>query len=150
MKALRMLLLAGAAALAAGQAAADHLILSANDGKLAMVDGTYKVLEQPVPDTLLVIDAASFPPKTVGQVELLHSVIAPPTAVALSPDEKPALVAAPNKVDPQDKSKTAVEKFLQVVDLDSSPPKVIDKVALPNQPIGVSINKAGTLALAAH
>jgi DNA-binding beta-propeller fold protein YncE len=151
MKAFRTLLLAGIAVSATAFAAtAAGLIVSANDGKLAMVDGAYKVLEQPVPDTLTVIDAASFPPKVVGQLELQHAVTAPPTAVALSPDELLVLVAAPNKVDPQDKTKTVVEKFVQVVDLSTSPPKLVDKIALPNQPVGVAFNKAGTLALAAQ
>jgi DNA-binding beta-propeller fold protein YncE len=151
MQTIRTLVLAGAALAALPAiAAAAGLMVSASDGKLAMVDGTYKVLEQPEPDTLVVIDASSFPPKATGQVELQHSVTAPPTAVALSPDEKLALVSAPNHVDPKDKGKVAVDKFLQVVDLEASPPKVVQKLELAHQPIGVSFNKAGTLALAAH
>jgi DNA-binding beta-propeller fold protein YncE len=86
----------------------------------------------------------------VGQVEVQHSVTAPPFAVAVSPDETLALVAAPNKVDPADKSKLVIEKFIQVVDVGARPPRLIDRVALPHQPIGVSINRQGDLALAAH
>jgi DNA-binding beta-propeller fold protein YncE len=135
---------------AGGPVAAGSLIVSANDGKYPMIDGSYHVAESPTPDTLAVIDAAANPPKLVSEIEVQHSVTAPPTAVALSPDEKLALVGAPNRVDPADKSKLVLEKFLQVVDLEASPPRVIDRVALPHQPIGVAINKAGTLALAAH
>jgi DNA-binding beta-propeller fold protein YncE len=151
MKKMRVLALAGAGLLAlAASADAAGLMVSANDGKLAMVDGAYKVLEQPSPDTLTVIDASAFPPKVAAQIELAHSVTAPPTAVALSPDEKLALVSAPNKLDDKDKTKLVVEKFLQVVDLEANPPKLLQKLELPFQPIGVSFNKAGTLALAAH
>jgi DNA-binding beta-propeller fold protein YncE len=150
MHTVRTLALATALAALAAAASAAGLMVSANDGKLAMVDGAYKVVDQPQPDTLVVIDASSFPPKPVGQVELQHSVTAPPIAVALSPDEKLALVSAPNHVDPKDKSKVVVDKFLQIVDLEAQPPKVIDKVELAHQPIGVSFNKQGTLALAAH
>jgi DNA-binding beta-propeller fold protein YncE len=147
----RTVALAGASLLAlAATAEAASLMVSANDGKLAMVDGTYKVLDQPQPDTLTVIDASAFPPEVASQIELQHSVTGPPTAVAMSPDEKIALVGTPNKVDEKDKTKLVVEKFLQVVDLEANPPKVVEKVALPHQPIGVSFNKAGTLALAAH
>lgn len=126
------------------------LIVSANDGKAPMVNGSYKVDDPPVADTLAVIDAATFPAKLLGQVEVQHSVTAPPFAVALSPDEKLALVAAPNKVDPTDKSKLVAEKLIQVVDVAARPPRLIDRVALPYQPIGVSITRRGDLALVAH
>jgi DNA-binding beta-propeller fold protein YncE len=140
-----MLTLAGAAAAPCGS-----LIVSANDGKAPLVNGSYKVDDPPAADTLAVIDAATFPAKLVGQVEVQHSVAAPPFAVALSPDEKLALVAAPNKIDPADKGKLVTETFIQVVDVGARPPRLIDRVALPHQPIGVSINRQGDLALVAH
>src|SRR5690348_2279915 len=90
-------------------ASAGSLIVSANDGKAAMVNGAYKVDDPPLGDTLAVIDAGSFPAKLLGQVAVEHSVAAPPFAVALSPDEKLALVGAANKVDPADKTKLVVD-----------------------------------------
>jgi len=131
-------------------AVAGSLIVSANDGKNPMVDGKYRIDDPPAPDTLAVIDASSLPVKLLGQVEIHHSVAAPPFAVALSPDEKLALVGAPNSVDPADKTKLVLEKFIQVVDVEARPPQLIERVALPHQPIGVSINKSGDLALVAH
>jgi DNA-binding beta-propeller fold protein YncE len=142
--------LAAGLLLGAGSASAGSLIVSANDGKYPMEGGKYHVAEKPVPDTLAVLDASSMPPKLVAEIEVEHSVTAPPTAVALSPDETLALVAAPNRLDPNDKGKLVLDNFLQVVDLEAKPPRVIDRIALPHQPIGVAINKAGTLALAAH
>jgi DNA-binding beta-propeller fold protein YncE len=147
---LRSLLALAAVCLAATPAVAASLVVSANDGKWAMVNGAYKLADQPAPDTLVVIDAANFPPKIVSQVEVEHSVVAPPMAVALTPDEKLALVSAPAKPDPADKTKLVRDKFLQVVDLSANPPKVIDKVALPHQPVGIAIARSGKLALAAH
>jgi DNA-binding beta-propeller fold protein YncE len=137
-------------AITAGPVYAGHLVISGNDGKWASVDGVYRAADPVMPDTLVVIDAAGFPPKTVGQVEVQHSVIGPPMAVALSPDERLALVSAPNKLDPADNTKLIPEKFIQVVDLTSSPIKVIDRVHLNSHPWGVSFNKAGNLALVAH
>jgi DNA-binding beta-propeller fold protein YncE len=70
--------------------------------------------------------------------------------VALSPDEKLALVSIPNKIDPQDKTKLAWEAFLQVVDLEATPPAVTARLPLPGHPWGVSISRAGDLALVAQ
>jgi len=81
-------------------AGAGHLVVSANDGKWPSIDGDYYAADPPMPDTLVILDAAVFPPKVVGQVEVHHSVIAPPMAVAISPDETIALVSAPNRLNP--------------------------------------------------
>jgi DNA-binding beta-propeller fold protein YncE len=70
--------------------------------------------------------------------------------IAITADEKLALVSVPNRVDPNDKTKLVNDNFMQVVDLEANPPKIIAKVDLGNHPLGVSVNKAGTLALAAH
>jgi DNA-binding beta-propeller fold protein YncE len=131
-------------------ARAGHLIVSANDGKWPSVDGQYRAADPVVPDTLVVLDVSGFPPKIVSQVEVHHSVIAPPMAVAISPDEKLALVSAPNHLDPNDKTKLVPEAFIQVIDLEATPIKLVERVALKSQPVGVSINRAGDLALAAH
>ena len=139
------LTIAGATATSAGS-----LIVSANDGKAAMVNGAYKVDDPPLGDTLAVIDAGSFPAKLLGQVAVEHSVAAPPFAVALSPDETLALVGAANKVDPADKTKLVVDSFIQVIDVAARPPRLVERVTLPHQPIGVSINRQGNLALVAH
>ena len=130
-----------AATCVAGPAWANHLVLSASDGKYPMIEGVYKVADPPPPDIMTVLDASSFPPRVVGEVEVSHSVVGPPTCVAITPDEKLALVGAPMKVDPNDKTKLAPESILQVVDLETSPPTVISRMALPSRPVGVSINR---------
>jgi DNA-binding beta-propeller fold protein YncE len=147
---LTVFALTGCAAMSPTTGAGGHLIISGNDGKLPIFDAVYKVAEQVVPDTLTVLDASTFPPKVVAQIEVEHSVTAPPMAVALSPDEKLALVSAPNRVDPRDRTKVVTDNFIQVIDLEVTPPRVIDKVDLGRHPLGVSISRKGDLALAAH
>lgn len=137
------------ALVAAGPALAGHLMLSANDGKYANVDGVYKIADPPAPDTLTILDVRSFPPRAIAEIETNHSVIGPPTGVALSADEKLAFVSCPMKRDPSDKTKLVSHNELQVVDLEAAPPRVIARLALPSRPCGLSINRAGTLALAA-
>ena len=147
---LTVFALTGCAAMSPTTRAGGRLIISGNDGKLPIFDGVYKVAEQVVPDTLTVLDASTFPPKVVGQVEVEHSVTAPPMAVALSPDERLALVSAANRVDPRDRTKVVTDNFVQVVDLEAAPPRVIDKVDLGRHALGISISRKGDLALAAH
>ncbi len=129
---------------------AGHLVLSANDGKYPQVDGAYKVADPPEPDTLMILDVSKFPPRVVAEIEVMHGTPGPPNGVALSPDEKLALVSNTNKIDPKDKTKVIPDETLQVVDLESSPPKIISRLPLGRGPSGVSINRNGDLALVAH
>ena len=154
----RIVLLGAAAALAAACAAHTpalvgkhpHLVLSGNDGKYPNNDGAYKVADAPRKDTLTVLDATGFPPRKVAEIEIQHTPIGPPMTIAVTADEKLALVSAPNHVDPNDKTKIVTDNFMQVVDLEATPPRIIDRVQLGKHPLGVSVNRAGTLALAGH
>jgi DNA-binding beta-propeller fold protein YncE len=74
----------------------------------------------------------------------------PPQAVAVTPDGKLAIVAAPTRYDYEAK-KEIFDTFLQVIDLDASPPRMIAKVEAGAHVNGLAINPAGTLLLgAAH
>ncbi len=134
----------------AAAASAGHLILSANDGKYPNIEGVYKVADPMPPDTLTILDARSFPPRTIVELETNTSVIGPPFGVTLTPDEKLALVSCPVKADPNDKTKLVSHNELQVVDLEISPPAVIAKLAMQSRPCGLSVHPAGTLAVVAH
>jgi DNA-binding beta-propeller fold protein YncE len=127
-----------------------HFVLSGNDGKYPNIDGAYKVADPPLKDTLTILDASGVLPRKVAEIEIQHTVTAPPMTIAITADERLALVSAPNRVDPNDKTKVVTDNFMQIVDLEADPPKVIDRVQLGRHPVGVSVNRAGTLALAAH
>ena len=155
---LRSAFLWAAAALVVGCAAQTpaivgkhpHFVLSGNDGKYPNIDGAYKVADPPMKDTLTVLDATAFPPRKVAEIEIQHTVVGPPMTIAVTADETLALVSAPNRVDPNDRTKIVTDNFMQVVDLDATPPKIIDRVQLGKHPLGVGINRAGTLALTGH
>lgn len=136
--------------LLASPAWAGHLVLSANDGKSPFIEGKYVVADPPAPDTLTVLDASSFPPRVVAEIEVKHSVFSPPTGVALTPDEKLALISCPNVVNPNDKTKVVGVDGLQVVDLEASPPRLIATLMLGRRPCGLSVSRRGDLALVAH
>jgi DNA-binding beta-propeller fold protein YncE len=130
-------------------ALAADIIVSAQDGKFVRVDGR-ATFPQPAPsDSLVVIDAAQFPPAVKGTVEgLEHTVQGPPQAVAVTPDGKLAIVAAPSRYD-YDAKKELLDNFVQVVDIEASPPKLVAKVDVGGHPNGLAINRDGTLLLAA-
>lgn len=128
---------------------AADIIVSAQDGKFVRVEGR-ATFPQPAPsDSLVVLDASKFPPVVKGTVEgIEHSVQGPPQAVAVTPDGKLAIVSAPTRYDYQAKSEI-FGNFVQIIDIESSPPKVLGKVYVAGAPSGLSINREGTLLLAA-
>src|SRR4029077_9621423 len=141
--ALASLFFIGAFFSAAGMCA--DIIVSAQDGKFVRVDGRATFPEPAPSDSLVVIDASRMPPKVKGTVEgIEHTVQGPPQAVAVTPDGKLAIVAAPARYDYAAK-KELLETFLQVVDIEASPPKLIAKVDVGAHPNGLAINRDGTL-----
>src|SRR5947207_3519899 len=86
--------------LATGAGMCADIIVSAQDGKFVRVDGRATYPEPAPSDSLAVIDASQSPPVIKGVVEgLEHTVAGPPQAVAVTPDGKLAVVAAPTRYD---------------------------------------------------
>ena len=74
----------------------------------------------------------------------------PPQSVAVSKDESYALVTGAFKVDPADPKKLVPNDALSVIDLKANPPTVIATLQAGKGAAGISINRAGTLALVAN
>jgi len=129
---------------------AADLIVSAQDGKFVRVEGVATFPQPAPPDSLVVLDASRFPPVVKATIDqgLEHTVQGPPQAVAITPDGRLAIVAAPTRYDYAAK-KELFDNFLQVVDLEASPPAVVARVDVGAHPNGLSINREGTLLLAA-
>ncbi len=128
-----------------------ELAISANDNHLVQLDGVNTVVKNPGPDSLTVIDLAAARPTVVATIPgVPTSVIGPPFAVAITPDESLALVTCAMKVDPADPTKQAEDNRVSVVDLKASPMAVIATLTAGRAPAAVSINRAGTLALVAN
>jgi len=130
--------------------AAAQLAVSANDGKAVLVNGVNSVPPNPADDTVTVIDLGVSPPKVVGELKAPSSVVGPPTNVAIAPDESIALISSNMKLDPADPKKLVPDNRLSVIDLKSNPPAVIATLETGLGPAGISINRAGTLALVAN
>ena len=131
-------------------AAHGQLLLSTNDNKVELVNGVTRVVANPPPDTLTVFDTRSWPPSVVAELDVPCSVVGPPFSVAVAPDESIALVTANEKLDPSDPTKRIANNTMSVVDLKATPPRIVATLETGRAPAGVSINRAGTLALVAN
>ena len=125
-----------------------QLAVSANDNKLVNENGKNIVVANPAPDSVSIIDLSTFPPKIVGEVQAPTSVVGPPTSVAIALDESFALVTSAQKKDPADPAKTVADNRVSVIDLRNK--KVLQTIEAGAGAAGVSINRAGTLALVAN
>ena len=138
------------AALALATAAHAQLAVTSNDNKVTLDNGTMKIVPNPAPDTVTVIDLKVSPPRVVAEVAAPGSVVGPPLSVALTPDERLALVGSSSRVDPNDPTKTVPDTRVSVIDLKASPPAVIATLEAGRSAAGISINRQGTLALVAN
>jgi DNA-binding beta-propeller fold protein YncE len=136
--------------LAASAPARAELAVSANDAKVTLDNGQVKVVPNPPPDTVTIIDLGKSPPQKLAEIQVPASVVGPPLSVAVAPDESIALVTASSRVDPKDPTKQTGDNKLSVIDLKSAPPRVIATLEAGDGASGVSINRAGTLALVAN
>ncbi|MBV9889528.1 MAG: PD40 domain-containing protein [Rhizobacter sp.] len=145
----RTLAMASLSLVAFAPASAADLIVSAQDGKFVRVEGRATFPDSPPPDSLVVLDGSRFPPVVKVTIEsgIEHTVQGPPQAVAITPDGKLAIVAAPTRYDYAAK-KELFDNFVQIVDLEASPP-VVARVEVGAHANGLTINRAGTLLLAA-
>ncbi len=125
-----------------------QIAVSANDGKQMRPGDDPPGMR---PDTVSVIDLNVYPPKVLATIDAPASMIGPPKAVAVAPNSSYAIVTCSQKPDPSDPTKLVLADTVSVINL-SNPrkPKVIQTAAAGAGAGGVSINKAGTMALVAN
>lgn len=137
----------------APQPAQRQLMLVANDEKLSWTEAGAPVLGAPGRDNVQLLDIGTDPltPRAVATLALDNTIFGPPTNLAITADEKLALVAnSINVVEEAGVRRTVPDNRLFVIDLAATPPKLLDTLAVGKQPSGLSINRAGTLALVAN
>ena len=125
-----------------------ELIVSGNDGHQPPEAG------QPphrVPDSIAVIDFSnSGALKVLGSVTAPASVLGPPTAIYVAPNEKWAVATAGSKADPADPVKSVSDDVISVLDI-STPghPRVIQTLHAGMAVSSIAVNRTQTLALTA-
>ncbi len=137
------------ALLAAGPASA-QLALSGNDNKAVLDRGVTRVVPNPAPDTVALIDLGATPPAVIAEVQVSHSVVGPPYSVAISPDGRIGLVSSNQRIDPANPARTVPDNRVTVLDLSNRAIRVVGALETGAGPAGISFNRAGTLALIAN
>lgn len=148
---LALLLLMGI--LAFPYAAGAQLMIVGNDEKVTFDDAGKIVFLPPGKDTISIVDIGTNPesPKIIANLLLMNSIVGPPVNLAITPDERLAIVAnSLNWVQEGGAWKPAPDNKLYVIDLKARPPKHIATVEVGKQPSGLSINPRGDLALVAN
>jgi DNA-binding beta-propeller fold protein YncE len=138
-----------AAALTPGPTRAE-IALSANDNKVVLENGVVRRQRDAPPDTLSVLDLSASPPVLRAEIQVPASVVGPPLSAAITPDERLALVTSNQRPDPADPAKLIPGNSMAVIDLTANPPRIAATLPTGAAPAGVSINRAGTLALVAN
>jgi DNA-binding beta-propeller fold protein YncE len=129
------------------------LMIVGNDEKQSWNDAGAAVMSGHGRDTVSIVDIGTDPlaPRIVANLPLANTIFGPPTNLAITPDENLALIAnSVNIVEEGGALKSVPDTRLWVVDLTATPPRLIDTVAVGKQPSGLSINRAGTMALIAN
>jgi len=129
-------------------ALADLMIIG-NDDKVVFDAEGNRSFVAPGKDTISVVDITDREaPKILISFPLMNSIFGPPVNLAITPDERLAIVA--NSVDwIQDGTswKPQPDTKVYVFNLKTSPPSQIGTVEVGKQPSGMAINRAGNLAL---
>src|SRR5438093_3900074 len=128
------------------------LMMIANGEKVVFeAEGTRKFVA-PGKDTISIVDITDREaPKILISFPLMNSIFGPPVNLAITPDERLAIVA--NSVDwiPDGASwKPGPDTKLYVFNLKTSPASHVGTVEIGKQPSGLAINRAGNLALVAN
>lgn len=146
------LLLLAIALFAYPQPVPAELMIVGNDEKVTFDDAGILRFSAPGKDTVSIVDISNpESPKIIANLPLMNSIFGPPTNLAITPDERLAIVAnAMSWVQEGGAWKPVPDNKLYVIDLRSSPPKHVGTVEVGKQPSGLAINARGDLALVAN
>ena len=127
-----------------------QVIIAGNDNKALVVDGKLQIDPQGV-QSVSIIDIGADGPTLRATVEVPNSIFGPPTNLAVSADNRLALVAEAVMIDPgASPPKFVPSDKLHVIDLEADPPQIIGTLTVGRQPSGMSISPDGRLALVAN
>ena len=133
-------------------ARAAPFMIVGNDEKVIWDDDGKPILSLPGKDSVLIVDLADpLDPKIVANLPLKNSVVGPPVNLDIDPTGSVAIVAdSMDVVKDGDTLKQVPDNKIYVIDLKAKPAKLAATIAGATQPSGLSINRAGNLALVAN
>lgn len=110
------------AVLAAPLAARADIAVVSNDAHTVLDNGKQIAAPGAPADSVAIVDLKQYPPKITGTVAAPGSVVGPPMAVAVAPDESWAVVTSATKAEG---GAIVPNDVVSVIDLTASPPKVV-------------------------
>jgi DNA-binding beta-propeller fold protein YncE len=125
-------------------AARADIAVSANDTHSSLINGVAGAIKDAPPDNVAVIDLSVSPPKILGTVDAPASVAGPAQGVFVAKDESFAIVPAGNRAED---GKIVPDNKVTVIDLTTSPPKVLQQVAAGMGANAVAVSPSGSLVL---
>ena len=125
-------------------------VISANEGKLDLVTGAQRMVPNPVPDSLTLLDFASFPPGVRHLTNVPNTVLGPPSNVAFTPDRRHVAIANSIVPDPSRTNGWRPGRAIHLLDLAASPPSIATFEGQGLQPSGLCFNPSGHHLLAAN
>lgn len=132
-------------------AAHADIALSSNDGHSVMdAQMTIVAANPPAPDTVSLIEVGRYPPVVKATIEVPGSVVGPPMAAWIAKDASWAIVTSATKADSQAKTGIAPDDRVSVLDLTSSPPKIVQSLTSGLGATEVRVSPNGDLALIAN
>jgi DNA-binding beta-propeller fold protein YncE len=127
-----------------------QVVIAGNDNKALVVDGKLQIDPQGV-QSVSIIDIGPDGPTLRATVKVPNSIFGPPTNLAVTADNRLALVAEAVRIDPDaSPPKFMPSDKLHVIDLEANPPRVIDTLTVGRQPSGMAISPDGRLAIVAN
>jgi len=133
----------------ASMAARAEIAVSSNDAHTVTVNGQQIAAEPVVADTLSIVDLAKSPPQVAATIDVPGSVVGPPYAVAVAPDESFSIVSSATKLDSADPKKIVPDDRVSMIDL-AGGPKVVQQVTAGAGATSVDISPNGSLVLVAN
>ena len=130
-----------------------ELMIVGNDEKQSWDDAGKVMYGDAGRDSVSIIDIGTDPlaPKILVTLPMANTIAGPPTNLAITPDQTLALVVnSMNLIEEAGVRKLTPDNRMWVIDLTTTPPQMIDTVTVGKQASGMSINRAGTLALVAN
>jgi 6-phosphogluconolactonase (cycloisomerase 2 family) len=128
-------------------AAQADIAVSANDGHSSLINGVAGVVKDAPSGNVAVIDLAQSPPKILGTVDVATSVVGPGQGVFVAKDESFAIVPAGNRAED---GKIVPDNKVSVIDLTTSPPKMVQQVTAGMGANAVAVSPSGNLVLVAN
>jgi DNA-binding beta-propeller fold protein YncE len=122
------------------------------DEKVTWDDAGKVVLQAPGKDVVSILDISNREaPRIVVSLPLMNSVFGPPTNLAITPDERVAIVANSMAWERDGAGFKAVpDNKIYVIDLTANPPRQVATVEGGKQPSGLAISARGDLVLVAN